>query len=40
MKRMLLSLIEVPPATLRTAGLVAAIAGMVLIIAARLAFGP
>jgi uncharacterized protein YjeT (DUF2065 family) len=39
MKRMLLSLVEVPPATLRTAGLVAAIAGMLLIGAARLFFG-
>lgn len=40
MKRMLLSLVDVPPATLRTAGLVAAIAGLALILAARLLFGP
>lgn len=38
MKRMLLSLVDVPPATLRTAGLVAAIAGMLLIGAARMFF--
>lgn len=40
MKRMLVQLADLPPATLRTAGLVATIIGMVLLLAARLIFGP
>lgn len=39
MKRMLLQIADMSPATLRSAGLVAAIAGLVLLLGARWLFG-
>lgn len=40
MKRMLLQLVDLPPALLRSAGLVATIVGLVLLLTARLLTGP
>jgi uncharacterized protein YjeT (DUF2065 family) len=40
MKRMLLQLVDLSPATMRSAGLVAAIIGLSLLVAARLLFAP